>query len=138
MFPPPGREAIVAAGYGAANAENRRVLGKGLSRQAWALCPRTRDVDDVLPAELGLRSRYRASHPEVGLAGLDGWSPPAHGKRAAAGEAQRLAILSHHLPGAAPWSAAACERLPSSEVEPHDLLDAMALAATARAALASG
>ncbi|MEM9295813.1 MAG: DUF429 domain-containing protein, partial [Planctomycetota bacterium] len=45
VFAAPSREALAAPDYPSANAANRAAIGKGLSKQAYYLIPKVREVD---------------------------------------------------------------------------------------------
>ncbi|MBP1156496.1 putative RNase H-like nuclease [Paenibacillus sp. PvR052] len=47
IFPAPVREVLTASDYVDANALQRRVSGRGLSRQSWALVPKIRSLDEL-------------------------------------------------------------------------------------------
>lgn len=98
-----------------ASALTVRVLGSGLSQQAWRLVPKMAEVDDLARRRRG-RVDLREVHPELAFATVAG--SPLPRKRSWAGvEARRelLAGLGVHLPSSFPGDAAAA---------PDDVLDA--------------
>jgi predicted RNase H-like nuclease len=68
LFITPVRAAVEAADYQAAAAENRRLAGEGLSRQAFALRAKILDVDQWLQAGSPAPARIAEAHPELGFA----------------------------------------------------------------------
>lgn len=124
VFPTPVRAVLDCGTYQEALSVSRAVCGRGLSKQAWYLVPKIRELDRVvrdLPPDVVLEV-----HPELAFAALaDG--PMAEPKRTAAGRAARLAALA---PVVADLESVAGRRLPGSA--PDDVLDACALAWSAR------
>jgi predicted RNase H-like nuclease len=124
VFPTPVRAVLGCETYAEALAVSRAVCGRGLSKQAWFLVPKIRELDGLvrdLPA--GVLSEV---HPELAFAALAG-GPLADPKRTAPGRAARLAALA---PVIADLDALAARRLPGAA--PDDVLDACALAWSAR------
>jgi predicted RNase H-like nuclease len=124
VFPSPIRPMIDAATYAEALAIGRRVDGRGLSRQAFNLIPKIRDVDRSMTRRN--QAWIGEAHPELCFAYLLG-APCVASKRTPEGRAERLAAITAFYPDAA-------ERV----AEPHrgaaldDVLDAYALTVTAR------
>jgi predicted RNase H-like nuclease len=87
IFATPPRPVLDAGGYAEANLRCRELTGQGLSRQAWALVPRIREVD-----EFRTDRRLFEVHPETSFQRLAG-APPAS-KRTWAGLTRRRALLS--------------------------------------------
>jgi len=135
VFSAPARAALQAADHREASERNRRAIGKGLSKQAWAICPRISDVDAVLRAPADLQGRYRESHPELCFAALNSWRPAAFAKSKPEGREERRAALIKYRGNAAEWFERTCGLWPRSRVDPTDVLDGMVLALTAGLAL---
>jgi len=89
VFITPCRAALLAADYGAAVAENRRLAGEGISRQAFALRAKILDVDGWAR---GTPLRVAEAHPELSFACLAG-APLRSRKSTWAGAAERRALL---------------------------------------------
>ncbi len=68
LFITPVRTAVQAGDYKDAAAENRRLAGEGLSRQAFALRAKILDVDHWLQAGSRAPTRVIEAHPGPGLA----------------------------------------------------------------------
>lgn len=127
VFSTPGRRAIYAASYTDACALIRADLPhrKGLSKQAWMIAPRMREVDRAVRRRLTVE--VREAHPETIFARMNADAALADSKKTAAGEAQRIQLLeaaglpARRLADARPKG---CSR--------DDVLDALACLWTAR------
>lgn len=120
------RPLLAAPDYPAANALGRSLDGKGLSKQAWHLLPKVREMDSL--ARLRGQNRLREVHPELVFHRLSGGLPLAR-KKTAEGRKQRTALLRAGGLGAVePW----LDRFPRRQAAPDDLLDAAACALAAR------
>jgi predicted RNase H-like nuclease len=127
VFPTPVRAVLGATSYPEALEISRRVAGVGLSRQAFNLLPRMREVDGVVdPAD---QERIVECHPELAFARLAG-RPLPEPKRTSAGRAERLDLLE-------PFAAGAAGLAPPRGARPDDVLDALVLA-TVAARVATG
>lgn len=127
VFPPPRRYMLACSSWQDAHAAGKATEGVGLSRQAWNITPKIRELDEAIaPAD---QSRIREVHPELVFNRLaDGRPLPP--KRTAAGHAARLRLL-----GAAgvPGLAETMPTVPKSAVARDDVLDAAACALAAQA-----
>ncbi len=126
VFSSPLRAALGAQTYQDAMAANRAEGGPGLSKQAWNLFPKLREVDAVMRPDL--EGVVFESHPELIFAAING-APAIHPKRTPEGRAERLALLmAHGLPREVfephPFARKTCA--------PDDLIDAGLCALTAR------
>ena len=63
VFPVPVRQALNEATWEDANRVNRRIRGKGLPKQTWAIVPKIAEVDSLLTATPSERKRVRKSIP---------------------------------------------------------------------------
>ena len=113
VFATPVRACLGAATYGDALTQHREADGRGLSRQAFNLIAKIRELDAL--ADDG---RLHESHPELAFARLLG-HVPMHPKRTPAGRAERLDALGLDTVPRCPGAAA------------DDVLDALALVHTA-------
>jgi len=130
VFPVPTRQAVHATSWEEALERNRAAVGKGISKQAWYICPRIREVDDLLAARPELLGRVREAHPEVCFHALSG-RPMENGKKTREGAEERLAVLDAVRPGLAGAARTAVEELRGPGVERDDVIDAAVLALTA-------
>lgn len=107
--------------YAGANAWSKATVGRGLSKQAWFLVPKIREV-----RALAERRPVFEVLPELSFAAMDGDVPLPHAKTTWAGHARRRRLLADHglaLPD---------DPGPAGRVAPDDLLDAAAVAWSAR------
>jgi predicted RNase H-like nuclease len=131
IFPVPCRAATRAATYEEANRLNREVLGAGLSRQSWHICPKIREVDEWLQAETTWHGRLREAHPEVCFWALNGGEPMQLYKKEHEGRIERQRLLTRHWPQSEATYVQALSAFPRKLFQPDDLLDALVLALTA-------
>jgi predicted RNase H-like nuclease len=102
-----------------------------LSRQAFEIISKIREVDEVITPELQMR--IFEVHPEVSFWALNGGQALKHRKLNKEGKEERLKLLLPHYPGIKTHLA----ELRRAEVAEHDLLDAAVAAWTAEC-VASG
>lgn len=134
VFPAPCREATRAGSYAQANALSRTLSARGLSKQAWNIVPKIRQLDELLarqPASLGV---LRECHPEVCWWGLTG-APILASKKTPQGQGHRLEVLERFAPGAASFCthAHAMLRAQRCRCALDDVLDAMVAFVAAQA-----
>jgi predicted RNase H-like nuclease len=134
VFPVPCYAATYATDYPSANQLNRERTGKGLSKQAWYLTPKIREVNDYLIDHLEARTVLGESHPELAFAHFNG-SPMQHAKKREEGASERLAVLSNLLPNPHLFLEAQLQRYKRKEMVLDDCLDALVLLATASRAV---
>jgi predicted RNase H-like nuclease len=133
VFPTPIRDATRERSYAAAKAVQEERTDGSLNRQTWGIVPKIREVDRFLRDTPAAQGIVRESHPEVCFQAFAG-RPMAHSKTGQPEPAfwERAAVLRtvepdiyDHL-----WAAAASD--PGSGASDDDLLDAFAVALTAR------
>jgi len=129
VFPAPIRPVLDAADYRDACERCHRVDGRRMSRQAWNLVPKIREVDEELRQRPDLAGRIAEVHPELSLAELAGGVPMSRPKRDSQGRAERLGLLAEVF-GSAPAEALAWRR--GRACAPDDVLDAFAALWSAR------
>ena len=99
--------------------------GFGLSKQAWYLLPKIRELDEALSP--GNQERIRETHPELAFLALQG-SPLEHSKKSPEGLKTRMDLLRENGFGRITnWIGI----LDTSHASADDLLDACALALSA-------
>lgn len=125
VFSPPVRAALAAENYRQAIALN----GKGLSRQAFNLLPKLREVDGLVTPDL--QDAVVEAHPELAFMALAG-HPLRCGKKTPEGRAERERLLGAALGPLLPDFAGERCRLGRPNLLIDDVLDACALALTAR------
>lgn len=125
VFTPPSRRILSATAYEPARRE-------GLSRQAFNIMPKIREVDRVVTRRM--QSRVFEAHPELAFARLAG-RPMRFNKKTAEGQRERLRAITKALPSLSARSARLLDgittTLPRRVVSHDDLLDALVLALTA-------
>ena len=94
VFPAPIRPVLTAESADEASAIRYGVEAKKMSRQAFAILPKIRQVDAALRGDPELRRRVREIHPEVCFYFLAGGRPMHHSKKTVLGRAERKALLT--------------------------------------------
>jgi len=90
VFSPPCRKALPARTFAEALQLNRSSMGIGISKQAFHIMRKIREVDEVMTVQ---KQQYvREVHPEVTFAQLNG-GPLMHRKKDARGRAERIDLL---------------------------------------------
>lgn len=132
VFPCPVRNAVYADDYERAGMITREQVGKGLSKQAYMITPKIRELDGLLTGDEAARSVFYEAHPEVAFrfaAGRDlEWN-----KKDAFGFVERLRILERIHEGAEAFLRSAVRRFSKKTVALDDVVDALVLALSARA-----
>ncbi len=128
VFPVPVRGALAALTYEEAARINQQATQKSISKQAFAILPKIREVDTLIsPA---LQEHVRESHPEVIFAVVGGSADaPQHPKKDAAGQSERVALLQRWLPAFDPAHVRA--QLGPAYLSRDDIVDAAACLLTA-------
>lgn len=93
VFSSPRRPMLYFETYGDANewGKVQEPDGGGLSRQAWMITPKIREIDQaVAPAD---QQYLCEGHPEIAFLRLNGGVPCEHSKHTAEGEAERRTLL---------------------------------------------
>jgi len=108
VFPVPSRDAIYLKGntlkdwnlkrYREACEANQASLGKKISKQAWNISKKIREVDEVLLGDCEARKVVREIHPEVCFWALNNKKPMVHNKKTEEGANERLAVLRQFIP----------------------------------------
>lgn len=136
VFTPPMRGMLGLPSRAAATAYGQaRRAGGGLSAQTWNIVPKIEEADRTVSPER--QACVREGHPEVAFARLAGGPLPVP-KRTLAGGALRRRVLTGAGLDADALLRAVRGALPRRAVADDDVLDAAALALTARAVLAGG
>ncbi len=131
IFPVPCREAVYAESYEKACEVNKELTGKSISRQAWNIIPKIRDVDAFLIENETFRGIVRETAPEVCFQAFTG-SPMKYPKKSLDGFSERMKALKSVCLAADKIADAALSRYRRKEVAKDDILDALAAAITAR------
>jgi len=96
VFPAPVRGVLECGSYAEALTVSRRDLGKGLSKQAWHLVPKIRELDEALRHHGA--DGVQETHPELAFAHHRGGEPLAESKHSPAGLEARRAIVQEVFP----------------------------------------
>ncbi len=125
VFRPPARSVLPYTDY---TALRREVRGHGLSKQAFNLLPKIREVDTALTPHR--QRRVCEAHPELAWFAATG-APMRHGKRTMAGAAERRTALRQYLPGALEALDAFLLERPAAAPANNPAANSAAVAATA-------
>ncbi|WP_318570931.1 DUF429 domain-containing protein [Salinigranum marinum] len=148
VFPAPCEQAVYEDEYDEAAETHEDVLGRGLSPYSWSLSPRIREVDEFLGQYTDARGPMLESHPEVCFHALDVDDDLEDSKQDDSGLEQRHELLTdcERTAGLSSNATAAYTDLVKriERLSPFarriglgnrdDVLDAMAMALTARLA----
>ena len=128
VFPAPVRACLASGSYETVAARHRRADGRGLSKQAFHLLPKIRQLDEYLLEHTQDIPRIHEVHPEVSFATWNGGRALQHSKARAAGRAERQQLIDAIWKGERErlWS-----RVQGSGCRPDDLNDAFAALWTA-------
>lgn len=119
LFSPPALGALELDDYATANAWTKQHLGHGLSKQAWMLAPKIREVREL--DATGDHDLYE-TFPELSFHAMNGDRPMSHPKRTWTGMTTRLALLRRH------GLTVDAEVGSAGDVAADDMIDAAALA----------
>jgi len=129
VFPAPVRPCLQADVYDVACELHRSADGRSLSRQAFSILKKIREVDAVLEASPALQDRVREVHPEVSFALWNGGAAMLYSKKRNAGRTEREALIDHTWTGQRGLIAT---KLSGHRYNADDLNDAFAALWTAR------
>jgi len=131
VFSPPVRPAARRRRYTAAARVNERLTGRPLSRRAFEASTAIAAVDELLQELPEARHAVGESHPELCYRAFAG-EPLQHDPHTAGGYAERMRALAAFDHDAPPTVQRAAEATAGHEVGVATVLDAVALAYTAR------
>lgn len=96
VYSVPCREALYAENYKQASAINRKLTGKGLSKQSWMISPKIREVDTFLLSDTNAREKVREIHPEVLFWALNGDKAMKYNKKTKEGFLERIDVIKRY------------------------------------------
>ena len=131
VFPAPSRDAVYAGSYEEAKVINFKLLGKKISRQAWNISAKIREVDELFFEVKNANAKIRESHPEICFWALAGGKPMAFPKKSSEGIEERLQLLQKHCQPATAIFETAKQKYIRKELATDDIVDALVLAVTA-------
>lgn len=132
VFPAPVRQVLTESTYEAASRTNRRVRGKKISKQTWAIVPKITDVDHLLADVPFARGHVREIHPEVLFWALNGRKAMRFNKKKRPGIEERMAVLGRYEQRTQVIHDDVMANYFRKVVGRDDVLDALAAAVTAR------
>jgi predicted RNase H-like nuclease len=100
VFPAPIRAVLAARSWEEACAIRNCVEGRRMSKQAWGIVPKIREVDEELRARAPLRDRVREVHPEVSFQAWSG-SAMRFRKKSLLGREERRGLVDRYFGPAA-------------------------------------
>ena len=133
VFAVPCRKASCAADIFEARRQNIQELERSLSAQAWGICRKIAEVDELLLSEPVARRAIREIHPEVCFWGLNGRRAMQHSKRRPAGVLERVGVLARYEPRTEALLASALAEQRRIDLQADDVLDALVGFVVARA-----
>lgn len=135
VFRVPARAVLAADDYREANRVSRMETGTGLTKQAFGILDKCREVDQLLRDHPTVRPVIREIHPEVCFWAFAGRRPMEHSKKEDDGFQERVEVLKRVRPEAAhDIERTLGEFKPNGkDVARDDAVDAMAAALTAGA-----
>ncbi|MFO7863136.1 MAG: DUF429 domain-containing protein [Salinivirgaceae bacterium] len=127
VFSPPVEEAVFADTYREACEINQRITGKKISKQAWNITPRIRELNRFL--ECGKQSEcWHESHPELFFQRLNNDVALTFKKKQKQGVEERLAILKMCFSSVDVFFYSILQSTLRKHLKADDILDAMVLA----------
>ena len=132
VFPAPIRQVLAESTYEDASRTNRRVRGKGISKQTWAIVPKIAEIDCLLAELPSARERVREIHPEVLFWALNGRNAMRFNKKKRPGIEERMAVLERYEQRTQAIYDDVMANYFRKVVARDDILDALAAAVTAR------
>ena len=137
VFPAPARPVLDAVDYEDAKHRSRKATHKALSKQAFAILHRCREVDRLLRGDAKARRIVREIHPEVCFWAFAGRRPMEHNKKKEEGFQERIELLKRIRPSAEQEIEEMLRQFKRREVARDDAVDALAAALTASAPAAA-
>ncbi|MCC5933726.1 MAG: DUF429 domain-containing protein [Balneolales bacterium] len=128
VFSPPVRAAFLVNDYTAACDINETRTGKRITKQAWNIMPKIRQVDELIAEQPALRQVLHESHPELLFKKLNRAGEPLPKKKTPEGVERRQKLLFSADPRTEELFTKMREGLKKSQAKDDDLLDALVLA----------
>ena len=131
VFAVPPRAVLGCDDYASALAKSRHLSGKGLSRQAFGIVRKIREVDELLANAVRPSLNLREIHPELCFWALADGHAMTYSKETEAGFRERLAVLERKLPSAPQLVSDAMAKYLRRDLARDDIVDALAALVTA-------
>ena len=127
VFSVPAREAVYAADYATAKANNIKAFNKSVSIQSWNICPKIKALDLLLIEQPNYKDRFMEAHPELCFMMLNKLTHLNHKKSTKEGQVERLDILKRFDHRSEAVFKSALSDYKRSELKADDILDALVL-----------
>jgi predicted RNase H-like nuclease len=131
IFSVPCREAIYAETYEKACDVNEKLTGKRISKQAWNIVPKIRDMDSFLIENENFREKVREVGPEICFQSFAGF-PMKYSKKKVEGFLERKKALGSICTFSYEVIEYALSKYRRKDLAKDDILDALAAALTAK------
>ena len=131
VFPAPARAVLGIDTFEDANRTSRAAAGKGISRQAFAIVPKIREIDSLVRRCAKARALVREVHPEVCFWAFARETPMSARKKAKEGFRERVALLSSLHPSVPDEVSQIARAFRRKDVAWDDIADAFVAALTA-------
>ncbi|MDQ1253410.1 MAG: hypothetical protein QG646_2577 [Euryarchaeota archaeon] len=137
IYPVPCREAVYEESYEKACKVNLELTGKSISKQAWNIIPKIREVDSYLIENEVFREKVKEVAPEICFQEFAGFSMESS-KKSLSGSLERIKTLRTVCQFTDAIVEAAFSKYRRKEVAKDDILDALAAAITAKIGYENG
>ncbi len=127
VFTVPCKQAVYANGYKEASGINRKILGKGISIQAWNICSKIKELDVFLNENKSLKTKFYEVHPELCFKQLKGRSL-TNKKKTKEGFAERIELLQQKQTNLMTVYRQFRKEFLKKDVADDDMLDSLILA----------
>ena len=125
VFSAPAFPVLAATNYEDAKRKSEQAIGKKLSRQAFAIVPKIKEVNEYLAANRNSSIVVREVHPELCFWGLNGGVAMQYAKKKRVGYNERLQLLQKFLPNAQALVQEPLNKHKRSAVARDDIIDAL-------------
>jgi predicted RNase H-like nuclease len=93
LFLVPSREAVFAKSYLESCENNLTKQNVKLSKQTWNICPKIKELDELLRSEPDLKESLLEAHPEIAFSRLNQNQPLRYSKKTLEGRQERINLL---------------------------------------------
>lgn len=132
VFPAPCRQALAAESWEEANKINKKVRGKGLSKQSWNISSKILEVDNLIQSVPEVDNLFREAHPELVFQALGDQKEMEFNKKTEEGFQERLELLESYLPDTQDLVDSILNDYYRKDLARDDILDALGLYLSAK------
>lgn len=125
VFPAPAFSVLEAKNYEDAKRLSLKAIGKKMSKQAFNILDKIREVNNFLISNRNSGYTIREVHPEICFRALNDQQPMKNSKKRSAGFDERMIVLEKHLPNARYLTNRALKKYKRSVVAKDDIIDAL-------------